>query len=526
MNVRVVICTMVVCLALAGPTRAYVVPPGAEEVLMAPGAVYDSLIISGTLIFARYPADPGTRTIIITNGDFVLASGGSISQVFDYAGSSTDGSDGDDGTESSPAGGNGGAGTGYGTGGAGGLGATSGNPANPYGGNGGAGGKGGMLGGAGGVGGSGGDGDTTVAGNGANAGSGGAGGMGGNGANAFTVTICNTACDGNILVHSTAIGLQGGDAGDGGDGGDGGAGGDSDFDAAHLGGVGGAAGAGGAGGAGGVGGTLTLTASNGIVRIPAFAAWLRGGAGGAGGAGGTGGDGGLHATPPGGSASAGAGGNGGNAGNGGNGGTLNVTAGAIYTSDVRVTSMTLTTVANGGASGAPGVPGFSGGIPPVPGTPGAPGSVGASGSLSLLPDLLAPTAPAGSPFAQPAPGAVLLFSVRTNLQFVTAGFGDNLTRSNCLRQTLEVVPTNAANGVALGAPLVRMRNTPANALTNFVPQQAWTNRVLCFRFLTYDAGDNVRTSVYPNHVFSVIPEPCAVVLWFGLMAWRRRTAKT
>jgi hypothetical protein len=198
-------------------------------------------------------------------------------------------------------------------------------------------------------------------------------------------------------------------------------------------------------------------------------------------------------------------------------------AGAIYTNAVRVAGMApLTTM--GGAAGMPGAPGLSGAVPPVPGTPGSFGSPGTLGSGSLLPDLIAPTALAGMPITQPPAGAALVFDVRTDLTFDPTLFADNMTRSNCLRQTVQVVATNATAGAALGTPLLLMRNTPANAHTNFVPQMAWTNRVLCFRFLTYDAGDNVRTSVYATHTFSVVPEPASLGLLGLLTIYNIRSA--
>ena len=66
---------------IATTSFAYVIEPGLVE-YVAETKTFDSLIISGTLFCANYdPVVPGSKldiTIIITNGDFILCQGGSI----------------------------------------------------------------------------------------------------------------------------------------------------------------------------------------------------------------------------------------------------------------------------------------------------------------------------------------------------------------------------------------------------------------------------------------------------------------
>ncbi|MCX7003983.1 MAG: hypothetical protein NTV22_12040, partial [bacterium] len=80
---------------------------------------FDELIVSGVFLLAKSPPTGGgePRTVTITNGDFVLASGGAIAQDVYTSIATADGVAGADGTGAS-----GGAGSGAGRGGAGGSG--------------------------------------------------------------------------------------------------------------------------------------------------------------------------------------------------------------------------------------------------------------------------------------------------------------------------------------------------------------------------------------------------------------------
>ena len=105
---------------------AFVIGPNETNYITEGTTVeYDSLVVSGMLVFANHygtKSTGGKMTIIITNGDFVVAGDGIITQIFDYGITNLDGNDGADGYSWSPSnrdGGNGENGIGYGIGGKG-----------------------------------------------------------------------------------------------------------------------------------------------------------------------------------------------------------------------------------------------------------------------------------------------------------------------------------------------------------------------------------------------------------------------
>ena len=203
-----VIFTVAVSIFISINSFAFVIEHGFEEYI-AETKIFDSLIISGTLFCANSdPVVPGSQldiTIIITNGDFILCQGGSITQTFDFNDASTKGADGNDGIKPDIEPTNGEQGFGLGEGGKGGNGYDSATyPATNQASIGGTGGAGGSVGGNGGFGGYGGEGangvdigDPAYL-NGRPGNKGGTGGDGGNGISGYRVTIINTTCGGKI----------------------------------------------------------------------------------------------------------------------------------------------------------------------------------------------------------------------------------------------------------------------------------------------------------------------------------------
>ena len=100
------------------------------------------------------------------------------------------------------------------------------------------------------------------------------------------------------------------------------------------------------------------------------------------------------------------------------------------------------------------------------------------------------------------------------MQFATAFFTDNLTSSNYLRQTIEIVPTNSPDGLRLALVGANdMPNVPSNETHEFTASNEWALQTLCFRFITTDLAGNVATSAYPlAHHFTVVPEPATLAV--------------
>ena len=528
------IATLITFALITHVARGLVIPSG--QVYTNFGSeTFASLVVSGTLVLASTLTNGGgdDRSITITNGDFILAPGGAISQLLYVTTVTSNGVSGAAGSSEFYDGEPGGPAGGIGTGGIGGAGYSPTNisEAGDVGGNGGDGGDGGSIAGSGGQGGCGGrgaDGDdiTSDAGCG---GIGGYGGTGGNGPRAFSLTIRTISCNGSIRLDGQ-VSLRAGMGGSGGNAaiaGNGGVG----YVTDGYGGDGGDGGMGGDGGNGGVGGMLTLVASNGTVRLTNHEIWLSGAQGGTGGNGGDGGNGGAgDGSDSGGNA--GNGGDSGNCGNGGAGGSLAIIAGGIFTNGIQVRAENSVAAHNGGAPGVPGSVGQPGVRGPgggfgEEGLPGSAGTNGPPGTNSFTPDLIPPVCSA-DPVIEPADGSDLLVGIATAMVFSVTNFSDNMVCTAALRQTIDIVPTNDLAGVPLARIAADIRTIPANAATNFIPQAEWMGPALCFRFITTDAGGNATTSAFPaTHHFSVIPEPAMAagvlaLLWSA--ATRRRIA--
>jgi len=536
-----IVLTVVTIILITSNSFAQIIGPGYEGAAYE-GNIYiiDSLLISGTLVFANQPGDPPTHaphTIIITNGDFILAAGGLITQQFDYAFSpgpySTNGVNGADGMPPPPYNGQPGApGLGNGSGGWGGNGYSPTFPADsqPIGGQGGAGGPGGDisgLGGFGGWGGNGSSGNTSInPGSVDDGGVGGFGGWGGYGAGDYTIFIINETCGGKIDVSQGSVSLGGTHGGYGRKGASGGNGG-SETGPSGPGANGAAGGNGGYGGAGGNGSSLTLISSNGFVYISNFKKWLPGNKGGDGGMGGAGGNGG-NGTGGMLGGNGGNGGNGGSGGDGGQGGFLNILSSKIFTNSIQVGS-TVGSLDNAGQPGVNDPGGASGGLGGF--TNGTPGSAGSAGSGTPMPgfpgdfaftaDIIPPNFPVMDPVLAPPDESILIAGTNYNLVFFTLTFSDNMTKQSCLRHTIQIVPTDNVFGPALETIGTDIYNIPENTNLSFTAQASWvTNDYLYFRFLTYDKADNVASNVYPTetiHDFKVIPEP-GIIMMMSLVA--------
>ena len=121
----------------------------------------------------------------------------------------------------------------------------------------------------------------------------------------------------------------------------------------------------------------------------------------------------------------------------------------------------------------------------------------------------------------PTNGAVLDEDLSINMAFLCAGFSDGMTCSGALRHTIDIVDTNALDGAPLARIATNVWNRPASATVAFVPQAAWEDMSLCFRFITTDAGGNATTSAFPStHHFTVVPEPAVGMVACVLLALR------
>jgi len=502
---------------IATTSFAYIIEPGLVE-YVAETKTFDSLVISGTLFCANFdPAVPGSQldiTIIITNGDFILCQGGSITQTFDFNDASTKGADGNDGFQPDTEPTDGEQGFGLGEGGKGGNGYDSATyPATNQASIGAIGGNGGGVGGNGGFGGYGGDGaggvdigDPAYL-NGRPGNKGGTGGEGGNGVAGYRVTIINTTCGGKIDLTAGSLNLTGQKGGSGGEGGLGGDGGEG-YNDVNWGGNGGQGGTGSNGGNGGNGRWLYLYASNGYIYVNNFETWVSGGVGGNGGDGGDGGTGGDGAVGQ--TGEDGPLGYAGNGGNGGDGGSMTINAAAkIYTNGVRISGQIFAPLYNEGKGGNGGDGLFGGG------TKGDDGME--HGNYLFKPDVQKPDTTIADPVILPETNAVFYFNVETNIIFNTLQFTDNISAQHCLRHTIQIVPTNNVYGPALTNIAREIYNIQLNRNQSFITEESWIDYGgLYFRFLTFDKADNVKTNFYPagtQHVFSVIPEPGLYLLF-------------
>ena len=530
------ILVILIAILITSTSFALIIHPG-EEYAAFEGLTYriDTLIISGTFVFANQPGVPPTHaphTLIITNGDFFLAPGGLITQEFDYVASpetsySSNGVNGADGDDTWYDGWTGGAGAGWGAGGNGGNGYSPMAPpdSQPNGGNGGFGGAGGDIGGKGGMGGSGGmgsSGDSSMGGMVGFGGNGGWGGWGGYGAGDYTIFIINESCGGKIDLSQGSVRLGGPRGGNGGSGANAGDGGD-EHGTMGPGMDGGAGGNGGPAGPGGNGSALTLFSSNGFIYLSNFYDWQKGGAGGAGGPGGNGGNGGMGmGGMPGGDG--GNGGNGGAGGDGGAGGYLNVTAAKIFTNGIQVGSAFFSLNSGGtpGTNDPGGAAGGSGGSPNgSPGSAGAASSVvpaaGFSGNAAFTTDFTPPNPAVIEPVVYPTNNTEAIGGDPFLLTFMTTPFLDNMTKQSCLRHTIQVVPTNNPAGPALVTIGTNIYNIAENTNQAFWTEESWAEKGgLYFRFLTYDKADNLRSNLYPlegSIVFYVVPEPAFIFIF-------------
>lgn len=554
-NLKKIACGALLATFVSTIAFATIIPAGTSMPVMD-GDIFSELIVSGTLVFANSdPMNPGGGTpllITITNGDFILCNGGSISQSFDIGTSSSDGADGTAGTAGGPPPTDGDPGVGFGNGGNGGAGDQgSRQPPVPsqQGANGGIGGDCGGNGGAGGIGGTGEDGVKFIKGK--QGASGGNGGNGGDGADGFLVTILNTTCDGKIVLTNLNVNLRGFDGGDGGTGGIGGTGGaGADGTNGGDGGDGGTGGRGGNGGAGGNGGSLSLIASNGYVYVPDsfFDVWFEGGTGGdggPGGLGGNGGDGGIGVMQGGDGGDNGDGGDGGDGGTPGDAGNFSVLAAKVYTNSTRLAVALGGPIGNaavGGAGGTGGDPGiyagmggnFPGGDPGqmtgIPGNPGNPNlNPGNPGAFSFTGDFIPPVLASSDPVIKPAANSGLHFTYQTNLMWNLSVFTDIFTEQKWLRHTIQIVNTNDPTGAAVSTIATDYYNIPANTNFLFSVQNGWQNEGYYFRFLTFDKADNVTTNLYPaqtDNYFEVIPEPGTIlVIALGILTLFSRPLK-
>lgn len=148
--------------------------------------------------------------------------------------------------------------------------------------------------------------------------------------------------------------------------------------------------------------------------------------------------------------------------------------------------------------------------------------------LQVGPDNVPPFR-ADNPIITPANGAELIEGVAVELQYARQDFWDNMTDSRDLVQreigvvrasaqdtVVQVVATNVLNYTS--APDKRLR-------IPFTPDFVEETEPLHFRFLTEDLEGNVRTSVFTDVSFTVIPEPTIITMvWgVGLFALVRKT---
>ena len=492
---------------------AYVIGPNEVFTDTFESITFDSLVISGTLMFANNGSLGGDklRQIIITNGDFILASGGLVTQSFDILNLSSNGIDGAPGGYRNN-GEDGGDGFGFGFGGIGGKGADG--PHDIYGfegcegGNGGA---GGFLGGNGGNGGIGPDGLYGEDGSrGCEGGNGGSGGKGAGGANGFTVMVVNTTIiAGNIKINGN-ISLHGVKGGNGANGGTGGGGGGYVPSEGFSGGNGGD---GKNGGNGGVGSDILLMSTNGNVFLNNYHNFVNGGSGGFGGAGGNAGDGGTGDSFGGGSGDGGDGGNGGNGGSGGSGGTISISANVVVQDGVTSIFSQVENLSNGGAGSSAGIGGTngsrgygSGGEDGIPGVAGISGQSGYDGYVyfNILSDTNPPVC-IGNPIILPQKHSALLVGESVLLSYSPTNFFDNRTLTNSLRHTIEIVSSNNVFGesfLQVGESDL-LNRAPFNNLY-FVPLMDMANQHFLFRFITKDLADNISTNIFYDNVLSVI----------------------
>ncbi len=533
----------IIILFYVSSVSALVIPPNTNYYVFPPfPLITDSLTISGTLCFANLPGHPPDYNffcfIVITNGNFILADGGVITQIYDYADSlSKNGTNGVDGTADSFNGTGGGLGDGFGFGGRGGNGyspiISEVSPSDSTGGDGGTGGNGGCLGGNGGNGGRGGDGMSLDSGStGGTVGNGGAGGAGGNGGSDTNhyfryIVIHNTTPGGIIDISKGTICLSGPGGGNGGKGGDGGNGGDELSMSGGLPGDGATGANGGNGGNGYNGPNFFVYCSNGFIFTSLTNFDLSGGNGGDGGNGGNGGDGGIGGTGE--MGNGGDGGNGGNAGNGGRGGSFYFNAAKIYTNNFRNFSNFTIGLDNGGL---PGTNGFGGnpGTGGNPGMPGMPGNIvpnkNETGEFYSHPDLFPPAYAVKDPVISPENQAELMPGIAF-LIFDYSVFSDNMTSSNYLRHTIQIVPTNDPAGTALATIATNIYNNPQNTNIVFAADSSWIDfyDTLFFRFITKDMADFETTNLYPaqtSHIFTVVPEPILFFIIPLILIFRRK----
>jgi len=481
---------------------AYVIEPNEVFTDTFESITFDSLVISGTLMFANNgsPAGGGLRQIIITNGDFILAPGGIITQSFDILNLSSNGIDGANGTggENPTAGENGGDGFGFGFGGDGGNGGTKG----------GDGGFGGTLGGNGGNGGIGYAGYVGFGDNGAGS-EGGDGGNGRNGevgANGFTVMIVNTTITGDIVIDGNISlnGIKGGNSGNGGYGGEGGGWGGGGGTYGYSGGKGGESNN---GGKGGNGADISFITTNGCVFLNYYHNFVDGGRGGNGGNGGDGGDAGLWAERVG---PGNDGGNGSNGGNGGIGGSITVIASTIIQNESTSVFSHIEKLSNGGFQGIFGNGGLKGiGVPNgEDGTSGQSGKTGETGYVyfNILSDTNPPSC-LGNPIVFPETPSVLQVGESVLLSYSPTNFFDNRTLSDSLRHIINIVSSNNAFGesfLQVGDSDL-LNRAPFDKLY-FIPVMDMTNQYFLFRFITKDLAGNISTNIFYDQVFSVIYE--------------------
>jgi len=440
---------------------------------------FDSLIISGTLMFAKGSGIGGgeLRQMIITNGDFILAPDGLITQSFDLLNVSSNGIDGvvpwkgtlKNGTD----------GFGFGNGGNG-AGFELWGETGQVGGNGGTGGK---LGGDGGDGGKGDKGPN--AGTPINGGNGGNGGHAGSGANSFTVMIFNTTINGGININGN-ISLSGRNGGSGGNSGSGGPPGlycSHEFCYPSDDGNGGQSGNGGDGGAGS---DIFILSTNGSVSIN-ISDYKKELAGGMGGNGGQGGNGRVASI-------------GGNSGNGGNSGSIIIFASTIIQYGLTSNFSNIEIMSEGGAAGTNGI----GGLGANDGLSGTEGKIGIA-YLNILSSDTIPPVCIGNPILFPEANSHLVLGTQIPFCYSPTNFSDNLTLINSLRHTIEIVSSNNV----FGNPLLQigesdlLNREPFNNL-DFTYFSNVINETLLFRFITKDLAENVSTNIIYENPFSFI----------------------
>jgi len=494
-------------LVTAFSASAYVIEPNEVFTDTFESITFNSLIISGTLMFANngIPNSGELRQIIITNGDFILASGGLVTQSFDILNLSSNGIDGanGEGGENPTAGENGGDGFGFGAGGNGGNGGTRA----------GRGGIGGKLGGNGGDGGIGYNGYIGFGDNGpgSEGGNGGDGGIGNGGANGFTVMVVNTTIAGKIKIDGniSLSGIKGGGGGNGRAGGQGGGWGGHGGASGYAGGQGGE---GQKGGDGGLGADILFISTNGTVFLNNYYNFVTGGYGGNGGNGGDGGDGGFCED---GvcfeeSGSGNDGGNGGDSGDGGDGGSITVIASTIIQNESTSVFSHIEKLNNGGFQGDFGNGGTKGVGNPngINGISGQAGQMGKEGYVyfNSLSDTNEPFC-FGNPIISPPKNSILQVGDSFLLSYYTTNFFDDRTLTDSLRHTIEIVSSNNVFGksfLQVGEPNLLNRE-PFNNLY-FIPVINMINQHFLFRFITKDLAGNISTNIFYDQVFSVIYE--------------------